>query len=141
MNVKALLKPSPARYDAALAIVRVVVGIIFFVHGWQKLFVLSVAGVGGFFATIGIPAAPFMAGVVTIVELVGGLMLIAGAGTRIAGVLLAIDMLVAFYIVHLPNGFYVSEGGYEFVFVLMAACIGFVLSGSGKYSVDEALTG
>jgi len=139
MNVKALLKPTPERYDLALTIIRVAVGIIFFVHGWQKLFTMGIGGVGGFFSSLGIPAAGFMAAVVTFVELLGGLALILGLGTRLVAALLAITMVVALLTVHLPNGFFASDGGYEYIFALLAATIGLVVSGAGNLSIDSRL--
>ena len=139
MDIKALLKPSPARYDLALAIIRVVVGVVFFMHGWQKLFTMGISGVGGFFGSLGIPAASLMAVVVTFVELLGGLALILGIGTRIAGILLAINMFVAFLLVHLSNGFFVSEGGYELVLLLFAGTVALAFFGVGSLSVDNNL--
>ncbi len=140
MNIRTLLKPSPTNYDLALAIIRVVVGVTFFLHGWQKLFTMGIGGVGGFFTSLGIPAASLMAAVVTFVELLGGLALILGVGTRIAAILLAFDMFMAFLLVHRSNGFFVSEGGYELVLLLFAATVGLALSGAGKLSVDDNLT-
>ena len=51
MNVKSLLKPSPDKYDLALAIIRVVVGFTFLMHGWQKMFMMGMDGVAGFFGS------------------------------------------------------------------------------------------
>jgi putative oxidoreductase len=139
MDIKAILKPSPARYDLALAIIRVVVGVVFFMHGWQKFFTMGMEGVGGFFGSLGVPAAGLMAVVVSLVELLGGLALILGVGTRIAAILLAADMFVAFLLVHVANGFFVSEGGYELVLLLFAGAVGLALSGAGSLSVDNNL--
>ena len=139
MNYQDMLKNNPAMYDAALAIIRVIVGIVFVAHGWQKLNGLD--GTTGFFTSLGIPAAGVMAVIVTFVELVGGLALIAGLATRLFAPLLAITMLVALLTFHLQNGFYASNGGYEFVLVLLAASVGFALAGAGRLSVDNQLFG
>lgn len=120
-------------------ILRLAVGAVFAVHGWQKLTVMSVGGVAGFFGSLGIPFPEIAALVVTLVELVGGVALILGLGTRLVGALLAIDMLVALLLVHLPNGFAVENGGYEFVLVLLAASLFFALSGPGRLSLDARL--
>jgi putative oxidoreductase len=120
-------------------ILRLAVGAVFAMHGWQKLTVMGVGGVAGFFGSLGIPFPEVAALVVTLVELVGGLALILGLGTRLAGALLAIDMLVALLLVHLPNGFAVENGGYEFVLVLLAASLFFALSGPGRLSLDARL--
>lgn len=137
MDIKTFLKPTAARYDIAIAIVRIVVGIAFFMHGYQKLFQMGIGGVGGFFGSLGIPAAGLMAAVVTFVELLGGLALVLGIGTRIAAILLTIDMLTAMFVVHISNGFFVSNNGIELVFILGAACIAFAIYGPGAFSLDE----
>ncbi len=140
MNLKSLLKPSPEQYDLALAIIRIVVGFTFFMHGWQKMFMMGIGGVTGFFSSLGIPAAGLMAVIVTVLELLGGLALMLGLGTRIVGALLAINMLVAMLTVHISNGFFVSNGGIELVLVLMAASVAFAIAGAGRLSLDSRLS-
>ena len=122
-----------------IALLRVVVGFAFFMHGQQKLFQMGVGGVGGFFASLGIPAPELAAVVVSIVETVGGLALILGVLTRLVGVLLAADMLVAMLVVHRPNGFYAGDGGVELVLVLGAAALALAITGPGALAVDSLL--
>lgn len=117
-------------------ILRVVVGIVFAMHGWQKLTVMGFGGVGGFFGMLGIPFPELAAIVVTLVELVGGIALILGIGTRIAGALLAADMLVAMLLVHWPNGFFMDTNGIELTLTLAANAIFFALAGPGALSLD-----
>lgn len=117
-------------------ILRVAVGLVFAMHGWQKLTVMGVGGVGGFFGSLGVPAPELMAIVVTAVELIGGIALILGVGTRIAGALLALDMAGALLLVHVANGFFVDAGGFEFVLTLGAAALFLALVGPGAWSVD-----
>lgn len=140
MDLKTLLKPAPEQVDLAMTIIRVVVGLAFFLHGWQKVFTLGFGGVGGFFGSIGIPAAGFFAVVVSLLELLGGLALILGIATRLVGLLLAIDMLVALLVVHLPNGFFVSDGGYELVLLLGAAALAFAITGASSMSLDSRMS-
>ena len=100
---------------------------------------IGFAGVGGFFGSLGIPAAGFFAVVVSLLELLGGLALILGFATRLVGLLLAIDMLVALFTVHISNGFFVSEGGYELVLLLGAAALAFALMGANSNSLDSRM--
>ncbi len=122
----------------ALLLVRLIVGIIFAVHGGQKLFVFGFGGVIGFFGKIGIPLPAIAGPVVTLVELLGGLALIAGVATRVAAVLIACDMLGAILFVHLRNGFFLPQG-YEYALTMLAVAIALALAGPGPYSVDAGL--
>src|SRR5690606_27664788 len=79
--------------------------------------------------------------VVAIVELVGGIALIAGAFTGIVGLLLAIDMLVAALLVHLPQGVFIDAGGGELVGALGAGALAIAVVGAGRLSLDALLRG
>jgi putative oxidoreductase len=120
-------------------VLRVVVGLIFAVHGYQK-FTTGITGIGGFFGNIGIPFPTVMAAVVIFVELVGGIALILGLGVRYFGLLMAITMAVAILKVHFVNGL-TGQGGYEFALTLLAASLSLALSGAGPLSLDDMLCG
>jgi putative oxidoreductase len=124
----------------ALLILRIVVGIVFAAHGGQKLFMMGFDGVAGFFGSLGIPLPMVAAIVVTVLELIGGLALILGIGTRYVAALLVVDMLVALVTVHLANGFFVAANGYELVLLLAAGALYFALRGPGLFSLDARLT-
>lgn len=128
------------RTEYGVAVLRVVVGIVFFMHGWQKFFDMGIAGVTGFFESLGIPAPGIAALVVSTLELVGGAMLVAGLRSRWAALLLAVDMLMATLLVHLPNGFFVSDRGFEFTLTLFAACVMIALGAAGRPSVDARIS-
>lgn len=120
-----------------VAILRVVVGVVFLVHGVQKLFIIGVPGVANFLGNLGIPFPTLSAIVVSGVEFLGGLALVLGLFARWAAGPLAIDMAVALFTVHLRGGFFVPEG-FEFVLTLFASCLALVCLGSGAPSFDAA---
>lgn len=122
-----------------IALLRVVAGIIFLMHGQQKLFEFGIGGVTGMMTGLGVPAPGLMAVIVTLVELVGGIALILGAFTRIAALLVAINVLVAFFLVHMPNGFFASNGGVELVLILATVGVTLVLTGPGAMALDSIL--
>ena len=121
-----------------LTILRVVVGIVFFVHGGQKLFIYGFSGVAGFMGRLGIPAPMLSAVVVTAVEFLGGAALVLGVVTRWAAILLALNMLGAILTVHLKAGFFLPHG-YEFALTLLAATVALGLAGPGEAAIDTAL--
>jgi putative oxidoreductase len=119
-----------------IAVLRIVVGIVFLVHGYQKVFKFGFHGVEGMFAHMGIPAPAVAAIVVMIVELVGGILLVTGLATRIPAAFLAIDMLVAILAVHAKHGFF-NPMGVEFPLTLLAGCLCLALSGGGAASLKR----
>jgi putative oxidoreductase len=122
-----------------LTVLRVVLGATFLLHGWQKVTEWTIAGTQASFAQMGVPAAELAAPVAAVVELVGGLMLLLGLGTRVAAALLALTMLGALVLVHLPAGFFAADGGVELVLLLAAASVLFALAGAGRWSLDHVV--
>lgn len=123
------------RADLGLALLRATTGAIFVAHGAQKLFIYGVAGVTGGFAQMGIPM-PGIAGPATgLVELIGGVALMLGLFTRLAGFGLAMTMLGAIGFVHLAAGFF-APNGIEFPLALLGATSALAISGAGRYSLD-----
>jgi putative oxidoreductase len=125
----------------ALTILRVIAGVVFAAHGWQKFNDFTIAGTQASFTKMGVPAPEIAAPVISTLELVGGIALILGVLTRVFAALLTLDMLGALVLVHAPAGLFVSEGGYELVLVLAAATSAVALAGPGRFSVDRALFG
>ncbi|MDP1420442.1 MULTISPECIES: DoxX family protein [Peribacillus] len=119
-------------------LLRVMLGISFFLHGLSK-FKGGLDNTSGWFQSIGIPG--FMAYVVGIIELVGGIALIIGLGTRIISALLVFIMAGAIVYVKFPAGFMGNgEGtGYELDLVLMIIALHLVLNGSRFLSIDSKL--
>ncbi len=122
---------------------RVALGVIFLAHGAQKLFgVFGGAGIEGtaqFFDQAGIAPGVFWAWVAGLVEFFGGLALLVGAWTRYAALLLAIQMLVAIFAVHLRHGFFLPQG-FEYAFVLFGAGVALLVGGAGELALDPYLS-
>ncbi len=125
-----------ARADLGLLLVRGAVGVSFLMHGAQKVFERGIAGVTEGFAGMGLPMAGVIAPLVSLGEFLGGIALLAGFLTRVAGAGLTLIMLGAMGLVHLKNGFFGSSGGIELVLLLGAGAAGIALTGPGRYSVD-----
>ena len=123
-----------------VALLRMTVGAIFLAHGLQKLLVTGMPGVAEFMGQVSIPMPMASAILVTAAETVCGLALVLGLFTRWAVVPLAIDMLVAMTVVHLPGGFFLPNG-IEFTLALLAACVSIGLAGPGAFALDNVIGG
>jgi uncharacterized membrane protein YphA (DoxX/SURF4 family) len=119
------------REDIGLLLLRVVLGLVFLVHGRAK-FQGGIEKTVGFFATLGLPG--FLAYVVAVIELVGGLLMILGLGTRVISALFALVMLGAILTAKLSAGFL---GGYELDLILLAASVCLLLAGSTMWACDS----
>ena len=134
--------------DVSLTLLRLVLGVVFFAHGAQKMLGwfggYGFHGTMGFFQHMGFPAP--VAFLVICTEFFGGLGLIEGLLTRIAALGIGVDMIGAVLIVHLPNGFFMNWAGnqkgegfeYHLLAIAMAATL--LLRGAGKFSADGALS-
>lgn len=138
MSTSPLFSSSPRQQGIGLAIVRIITGIIFIAHGYQKLFVFGLAGVTEGFTKMGVLLPSVSAPLVTMLEFFGGIGLVIGLLTRLIALGLAIDMLGAIFLVHLANGFFLPTG-YEFALMLMVASLALFLGGPGRLSIDEMI--
>lgn len=127
-----------SRPNVGLAILRVATGAIFAAHGAQKLFVYGFAGVTGAFTSMGVPFPGVTGPLTGLVELFGGMALIVGLLTRLAGFGLAITMLGAISLVHLAAGFF-APTGVEFPLSLLAATTALAFAGPGQFSLDALI--
>ncbi|MGO4886193.1 DoxX family protein [Anaerobacillus sp. MEB173] len=112
-------------------ILRVVLGVIFLAHGAAK-FQGGIENIVGWFDSIGLPGG--FAYVVAIVELVGGIALILGLGTRIVSGLLVLLLLGAIFKVQLAVGFL---GGYAYDLALLVIAVHLAINGSKLYSLGQ----
>lgn len=124
---------------------RIPVGIIFIAHGAQKLFGAfggyGLEGTGQWMASIGLNPGYLMALLAGGAEFFGGIALILGLLVRPTATILAITMLVAIFAVHIGNGLFMSNDGYEFGLALLAASVSLAISGAGRASVDQIIAG
>lgn len=127
---------------AALAL-RIPVGLTLAAHGSQKLFAwfggYGLEGTGQWMASIGLEPGYLMALLAGSAEFFGGLALVFGLLTRPAAVVTAFTMLVAIFSVHINNGLFMSNNGYEYALALLAVTVSLAIQGGGTLSVDRAL--
>jgi len=125
--------------DIADTLVRVGLGYIMFMHGWAKVTGPGLAGIGGYMAKNGLVPGSAFAGAAMFLEVVGGVCLILGLFTRFFAAALAIEMAIAFLVVHFAKGFAAGTGGFEYVLLLGAVCFAIAIRGGGPYSVDAKI--
>jgi len=133
--------------DVSLTTLRVVLGVVFFAHGAQKMLGwfggFGFHGTVGFLTHLGIPAPLAFLAICT--EFFGGLGLIVGLLTRIAALGIGSEMIAVMFMVHLPNGFFMNWAGtqkgegfeYHLLAIAMAAVL--LVRGGGAFSLDRAL--
>ncbi len=131
----------------SLLIVRVVLGLIFFAHGAQKVFGWfggsGLKGTIGYFKqNLGIPAGATV--IAAVIECFGGLAVLVGFLARPAALGLIVVMLVAISTVHWKNGFFLNWAnapgkghGYEMNLALIGMALAVLVAGAGRFSVDR----
>src|SRR5690554_3249907 len=133
---------STAGYDTLP--LRLGAGVIFAAHGAQKLFGWfgghGLEGTAAWMASIGLEPGVLMAALAGSAEFFGGLALIIGLLVRPAAVVLALTMLVAIFTVHIGNGLFMANNGYEFGLALLVISIGLAIRGAGSASIDQKLS-
>jgi putative oxidoreductase len=134
--------------DVTFTMLRLVLGVVFFAHGAQKMLGwfggYGFHGTMGFFTHMGMPAP--VAFLVICTEFFGGLGLIFGLLTRIAALGIGGDMVGAIFLVHMPNGFFMNWAGsqkgegFEYHLLVVAIAGVLLLRGAGAFSLDRALS-
>lgn len=119
--------------ELGLFIVRVLTGFIFLLHGFSK-FQGGIGGTMGFFQSMGLPG--FLAPVVAIIEILGGLLLILGLLTRVAGAALTVIMIGVLLTAKAGQPFMM---GTEFDYLILFTSLQLALTGSALLSVDSLL--
>ncbi len=124
--------------EIAYALVRVVIGYILLMHGWGKINT-GITGITGFMAKNGLVPGELFAGAAMFLETVGAVCIIIGLFTRFFAAALAIELGIAFLVVHMPKGFAAAQGGFEYVLLLGIVMFAIAIRGGGPYSVDRAI--
>ena len=132
-----------SRAGYGLTVLRIFVGISFAAHGSQKLFGWfgggGLAGTAQWMESIGLAPGMLMAVLAGGTEFLGGLALIIGLLARPAALGLSFTLLVAIFSVHISNGLFMANNGYEFALALLGGTVAVLIEGAGKLSIDRAL--
>jgi putative oxidoreductase len=124
------------RHDWISTVARVFCGLVFIIHGYPKI--MNLAGTSMFFSeNFGVPG--WLAIPIAILEFFGGIVLVTGFATRIVSALFIFEMIGAMLFVHLPHGWDVFAGGFEFNLALVILLLTVVVLGPGPLSVDGAI--
>ena len=144
LNKKTIQAITKSEQLFAILPLRLVAGLIFTAHGAQKLFAwfggYGLDATGQWMESIGLAPGYALAVMAGSAEFFGGIFLIIGLLIRPTSAVLAITMLVAIFSVHINNGLFMSNNGYEFSLALLAISVSLLLSGAGKLSLDNLIT-
>ena len=124
--------------NAALLLIRIAAALAFLYHGCGILFgAFGGPGPQGFaaYVHVSVPAA-YLVG---IAQITGGIAVLLGIFTRVGAVCLAIVMLGAIFLVHVPHGFDISKGGYEYALTQLFIALALLVAGPGAYSLAAGL--
>lgn len=132
-------QPNPQNVAYAALVTRLSLGVMYLAHGLLKILVFTPAGTVGFFESLGLPG--FFAYLTILAEVGGGLLLIAGIGTRLVSAALIPALLGALFLVHADKGWLFSApgGGWEYPAFLIATSVVAVLLGNGAYALADRL--
>ena len=150
MNNNTLNALFSTRAGAGLSIIRILVGIIFVAHGAQKLFGMFggyglegtgqwMESIGQWMESIGLAPGYLMALLSGSAEFFGGLALVLGLLVRPAALALSVTLIVAIFSVHIGNGLFMSNNGYEFALALLAGTVAVMIEGAGRFSLDRLI--
>ncbi|WP_175653750.1 DoxX family protein [Pseudomonas sp. Marseille-P9899] len=141
--MNALHSVMTTRAGWGMTVLRIIVGIIFMAHGSQKLFGWfgggGLAGTAQFMESLGLTPGTLMAALSGGAEFFGGLALVIGLLARPAAVALIGLLLVAIFSVHIHNGLFMQNNGYEFALALLGGAVAVLFEGAGRASVDAAI--
>ncbi|MBB1290873.1 DoxX family protein [Pseudoalteromonas sp. SR43-6] len=132
-----------SKAGVAALILRVPVGLILAAHGAQKLFAwfggYGLEGTGQWMASIGLEPGYWLAMMAGSAEFFGGIALAIGLLTRPAAVVASFTMLIAIFSVHISNGLFMANNGYEYALTLLVVTVVLAIQGAGSFSLDNVL--
>lgn len=143
MNTSLTNKIFESNAGLAGLILRAPIGLILAAHGSQKLFAwfggYGLDGTGQWMASIGLTPGYLMAVLAGSAEFFGGLALLLGLFTRPAAVVVAFAMLIAIFSVHIGNGLFLANNGYEYGLTLFVVLVAIAVQGGGRFSIDNLI--
>jgi putative oxidoreductase len=120
-------------HPLGLLVLRLALGTLMIAHGYQKLF----GGMGQFMGMLShMGISPWMGYLTVAAEFGGGILIVLGFLTRLAALAILIDMLVAIFKVHLHNGLFSKNGGFDLPMVCGAIAFSLIWSGAGPIAMD-----
>ncbi|MBH0059099.1 DoxX family protein [Pseudoalteromonas sp. SWXJZ94C] len=132
-----------SRAGVAALILRVPVGLILAAHGAQKLFAwfggYGLEGTAQWMASMGLEPGYWLAMMAGSAEFFGGIALAIGLLTRPAAVVAGFTMLIAIFSVHISNGLFMANNGYEYALTLLVVTVVLAIQGAGSFSLDNVL--
>lgn len=135
-----LNRPLPEPYrDVALLLARVLLAVVMFAHGYQKMVINGIGRTTEGFESLSIPLAIVSASFVTVVEFAGSALLLVGALTPFISACNLVIMAGAALFVHGKNGIFIANGGWELVGVIGAGFLLLAAVGPGRFSVDHVV--
>lgn len=136
--VDSAVRPWPAQWNTALLIFRIASAMVFLYHGSAILFgAFGGPGPQRFASFMHAPAV--LGYLVGLAQFGGGLAMLTGILFRFGAICIMIVMLGAIFLVHLPHGFSVSKGGFEFALTELLIAFGLLFAGPGAYSFSPWL--
>jgi len=129
----------PANLDLGLLVLRVALAAVLLYHGVPKL--MNFSATVGAFQSMHLPAPSLTAGFALIAEVIGGILLLIGVAVDIAALLVIVDMLGAIALVHWPNGFDFTKGGWEHPFTILCMALTLALTGPGRRTIKRTYQG
>jgi putative oxidoreductase len=123
--------------SAGVFLLRVMTSIVFIYHGYQKVFVMGLSNVAGFFEKISMPLPQVSGPFIGLLEFIGGILLLLGIFTRLLSTLFAIEFIVATYAkwVLMDKGY----AGSELELMLLVSCVLLATHGAGRWSLHGML--